>query len=306
MKTCEEWARDIEAKIEREKTKRKERNNMKNKYMKLGAVAACLVLVIGVAAVIPYVANRNEAANPIETTVAATEPAQTGDAVGGGELKCKVHHQDYHSIPVSLIDYVGKDTFDEWVENYPRKEGLVNSDTECPNEFNIKQFVDIFDVPREVFEEKVNLLSYPTFNIELIYSGSADDVDEYFRDITEMNKLEAKSVHFKHLSSYILREYKDELSNITNNGLGLSLPELIIAADIEKTEFIKLVAEVTTEVFGDYEKAGINIEEYIYEFDIDGLYDNVEESVYASIDSNETESDSKRAKRLNEAFCGLR
>ena len=62
MKTCEEWARDIEAKIESEKTKRKERNNMKNKYMKLGAVAACLVLVIGAAAVIPYVANRNESA----------------------------------------------------------------------------------------------------------------------------------------------------------------------------------------------------------------------------------------------------
>ena len=295
MKTCEEWARDIEAKIESEKTKRKERNNMKNKYMKLGAVAACLVLVIGAAAVIPYVANRNESANLPETTVAATAPAQTGDAVGGGESSmCKVHPEDYHSIPGMLIEYVGQEKMDEWRE---KCKGLEGEDG-CPWYFSLINFVKDFDIPYEVFVVKAELTGHPSVDAELLYFGTDEEIEEHFRDLEKFAKDYIKTEHLLKLGFNLEEKYADKLTEYADRTVMFSIPELVVYGGITKDELIKAIDEVSENI---YEKFG---EVYTFDYDIDGLYPDGVATLYDAY-AKDDESVYDRVSRLDALFCGL-
>ena len=295
MKTCEEWARDIEAKIESEKTTRKERNNMKNKYMKLGAVAACLVLVIGAAAVIPYVANRNESANLPETTVAATEPAQTGDAIGGGESSmCKVHYL-YHNFAGSLIDYVGQDKFDEWLESVSETENLSE---DCSCNANIKNFIDYFDIPYEVFVVKGNLTDHLEYDPEILYFGTEEEIEAHFRDFEKFSKDYIITEHLLKLELNLKKKCAEKLTEYADREARFSIPELVVYGGITKDELIKAIEEVSENI---YEKFG---EVYTFEYDIDGLYPNGVATLYDAY-AKEDESDFDSFSRLNAIFCGL-
>ncbi|MBQ8524843.1 MAG: hypothetical protein IJ457_09495 [Clostridia bacterium] len=295
MRSFEEWTSDMEKKVETKiKEKRKERNNMKNKYMKLGAVAACLVLVIGAAAVIPYVANRNESANLPETTVAATDPAQTGDAVGGGELKCKVHYL-YHNFAGSLIDYVGQDKFDEWLESVSETEDLSE---DCPCNANIKNFIDYFDIPYEVFVVKGNLTGHLEYDPEILYFGTEEEIEAHFRDFEKFAKDYIITEHLLKLGFNLEEKYADKLTEYADRTVRFSIPELVVYGGITKDELIKAIDEVSENI---YEKFG---EVYTFDYDIDGLYPDGVATLYDAY-AKDDESVYDRVSRLDALFCGL-
>ena len=296
MRNFEEWTSDMEKKVVNKiEEKRKERNNMKNKYMKLGAMAACLVLVIGAAAVIPYVANRNESAKIPETTVTVTDPAQTGDPVGGGESSmCKVHPEDYHSIPGMLIEYVGQEKFDEWCENY---KGLKGEDG-CLWYISLKNFVKDFDIPYDVFVVKSNLSVRPSVDAELLYFGTDEEIEEHFRDLEKFTKDHIKTEHLSKLRKMLEKDFAEKLTEFADREARFSIPELVVYGGITKDELIKAIEEVSDNI---YDKFG---EVCTFDYDIDGLYVDGDAKLYETF-AKDDESDFDRYSRLNAIFCGL-
>jgi len=296
MKTCEEWARDIEAKIEREKAKRKERNNMKNKYMKLGAVAACLVLVIGAAAVIPYVANRNESANLPETTVTVTDPAQTDElvgpnGVGGDNSHCSIHYHTYHSIPGVLIDYVGQETVNGWAGNARKNKDEV---TGCYPEFTIKKFIDDFDIPREAWENSVSLSNYPGLNFDLLYSGTNEEISEHYKNVDAITLEEIKGKHYFQLKDYFLANYHDDVFG-ADVMFVKSIPEYVQKCDIKRDDLEKLAKEIVSNGFDPNVK---------FEYNFGLIYN--EDGSFKELPIFEGMSGIEVSVLLDDMFCGLR
>lgn len=79
----------------------------------------------------------------------------------------------YHSIDGTLIEYVGTDAFDAWVQ---KKEAEPTGSCTYSH-INIVDFVHDFDFPRAVFEElNNNVLSLDyDYNLDAIYGGTAEE-----------------------------------------------------------------------------------------------------------------------------------
>jgi len=269
---------------------------MKSKYMKLGAVAACLVIVIGVAAVIPYVANRNEAANPIETTVAATEPAHTGELVGpngvGGDINpCSIHFHTYHIIPGVLIDYVGQDAVNNWAESAKKNR---DEDTRCWSDFTIKEFIDDFDIPREAWENSVSLSNYPGLDFDILYCGTTEEISDHFKNIEAITIEETKGKHYSQLKSYFFDNYHkeafgDEVLFVK------SIPEYVQSCDINREELEDLTKDIVSNGFDHNVK---------FEYNFDLIY-NADGS-FKELPIFEGMSELEITIMLDDMFCGLR
>lgn len=303
MKTCEEWARDIEAKIESEKTKRKERNNMKNKYMKLGAVAACLVLVIGAAAVIPYVANRNESANLPETTVAATEPAQTGDAIGGGESSmCKVHHNSYHSIPLELSTYAankaGAEKVDEWFEEKWDMTNNPGVDICRTVGFNIIEFLRDFNITKEEFVEELTFLVKAEYDADVLYSEDEALIEEYFTDWEAREGDSSRIGNYATLTGELNIMYAEKMGIDIADAPRLPVSDIVLKLGMEREEleaFIKKNYDMVIENDPSSKQ---------FDYDLDGLYGEDTDEKY-SLEIDPEESVYERWVRLDALFCGM-
>lgn len=107
----------------------------------------------------------------------------------GGSTGCQVHGIEYHAIPNSLVNYVGdSDAVLEWLTN------VTENKTEdgCPGiNACIYDFIVHFEIPKSVFIELYNdhtmRYDYP---IDLLYSGTADEVDAYYKKVDENKELE--------------------------------------------------------------------------------------------------------------------
>ncbi len=107
----------------------------------------------------------------------------------GGSTGCQVHGIEYHSIPSSLVNYVGDSgAVAEWLASVTKN----ITDEGCPSSTaNIYGFIEYFKIPKNIFIELYNeqtmRCDYP---IDLLYSGTADEVDAYYRTFDSDKELE--------------------------------------------------------------------------------------------------------------------
>ena len=128
---------------------------------------------------------------------------------------CNVHIAGYHSVPVDLYDWVkeqGKEISD-WVSDAKKRSEDIDSD--CAETcINIYDLVEYFDIPKEVCIEYYNKLSMMTYlNIDLLYDGSAEENERYYR-LTGLNEDDFSEyqrwINFKNVKSTAMRMSKAE------------------------------------------------------------------------------------------------
>ena len=99
----------------------------------------------------------------------------------GGDDYCMVHISEYHSFPAFVTDWVinqGKD-YRAWREDVKNRYADVESN--CPFS-NIYEFTEYFDIPKEIWIEYYNISPRKEYiDIDLLYDGSAEDNDKYYR-----------------------------------------------------------------------------------------------------------------------------
>ena len=98
----------------------------------------------------------------------------------------------YITFPGALIRYVGSDRFDEWIRFYENNKEVFRTEynegkRDCPYGSSIVDFVEYFEIPREVFEILIlsNGLGYD-FNIDAIYAGKEAAEEYYSSDRTQL------------------------------------------------------------------------------------------------------------------------
>ena len=121
----------------------------------------------------------SDSTDSVESSVVSSEPTSeseivnSGNEMGGSYEQCEEHIWSYHSIVISLIDYVGFDTYNEWSESF--------SDTDefgrLKEDFSIQSFIEHFQIPREDFEDCIN-----TWVDSVIEADPTEDRDEYLEE----------------------------------------------------------------------------------------------------------------------------
>lgn len=261
----------------------------KAKFFFRAAVALSLVAVLCTSCV-------SEKA-PVEITSESTDATSSAE-----REKCTVHHGDYHSIPTELALYVGESTTDEWIK--ARDPESVDDGDGCPcSERNIKAFIDDFEIPREVFAVKADLAHCATYDCEMLYEKSAEEIDEYFRDAGALSRLNIKSQHFALLEHIISDDHTEEImSLIVTDSTGAhgsvpSIPQMAQLLDISREkleEYIKTVDERTEEICGELLK---------FDYDLDMIYNA--DGTYKKLPETDELSSYDRLLHLNRVFCRI-
>ena len=131
---------------------------------------------------------------PIDTSESST-PNQDVDNVGGSQY-CDhdvvynhgVQDGSFHSIPGNLIDYVGQDEFDKWI-NKKTEDMLASNGGKYVSCFvSIVDFVNDFNFPRRDFEV-INdnfLADAYDYNLDAIYAGKEAAEAYYLSDRSQL------------------------------------------------------------------------------------------------------------------------
>lgn len=162
------------------------------------SVLLALLVLTGCSQPAPVVSSLPEPDNAQSEMVsdAPSEPSQTvpesstssEEGVGGITI-CYTHTFTYHSIEAPLINYVGFDAFNEWLDSLGRNFNEWNFRDNC----NIVAFVEHFQIPKETFisltregvsedflEEHDGITEYSLEQIDAIYSGDPKEVNRVF------------------------------------------------------------------------------------------------------------------------------
>lgn len=110
----------------------------------------------------------------------------------GGHVPCvhSVLYRDYelgfsyHSIGGAFIQYVGINAFDEWTvaAGQEKRAAYERGEASCPY-ITIVEFVEYFDIPRDVFEIlMLDSLYYDDYNVDVIYQGAEASEKYYIRE----------------------------------------------------------------------------------------------------------------------------
>ena len=202
--------------------------------------------------------SENNASNDSETE----DPVVENPQVNGGTTVCTAHHVDYHTYNSCLTDYVGNDLFWEWFNK--NSVPVKDSRNGCiyPNS-NIYEFIHYFDIPQDVLVKFYNEFSIPDYNIELLYNGTAEDVDHYYSSISDAQRIEEiKASNFKELKMAIRLNNIDAFPEVMNYG-EYSLIEMMLMTDTP-VEFIYDRIERTRKKHSD----SIYRSQYEYDFSL--------------------------------------
>ena len=111
----------------------------------------------------------------------------------GGTNVCTVHSvMSYHSYSQEMIDLVGEENFNEWInasEKSVPRDGCAFPDS------NVFQFINHFGIKREELEQVYyNTPCYynRVLNLDVLYSGDFDLVDEYYRNMDYLDSVREK------------------------------------------------------------------------------------------------------------------
>ena len=168
-----------------------------------------------------------------DTTVTSDNDTTASDVKRpvGGDGHC-VHRQEYHSFPSFVIDWVvnqGKD-YRGWMDDAIEQSADVDSDCAyaCAN---IYDFTEYFDIPREIWIEYYNIPGISAYrNVDLLYDGSAEDNDKYYRrtGLDEEDYMEYK----KWTKFYEMKHTVKQLSKAEYKSFEWSLAQLAYTAGV--------------------------------------------------------------------------
>lgn len=177
------------------------------------------------------------------------------DAEKNKKTLCSVHGDEYHTYPEALIKLVGESKFNEWKKEAEK----TGTGDECSHgDENIYNLIHALNVKKDDFIELYNtdksmIGDYP---IDLLFDGSADEVDAYYRASTAAVRAKAGARKtFVEMKEYIVKS--KGLGDFIDNVMEFSLPEIL------------LVTDFTAEDFADYKRF---CDEKEYSYDID-FYD---------------------------------
>ena len=175
------------------------------------------ILIIVVVFVLMISCSRNVSIGKYDNNTASdTESCEPSESVAtnerpvGGSDTCKIHpFFCYHWFPQTMIEIVGEDLFNEWMESAEKVS--PTSDCRYP-EANVYAFIRHFDIPRSELEEQYynSSLYYSTLlNFDVLYDDDPAQADEYYRDLEYFNGVLKKREALSCLK-YLIRESDPE------------------------------------------------------------------------------------------------
>ena len=218
---------------------------------------------------------------------------ESTDGMGGTEDICHVHDVCYHSLPSSLIEYVGEDVAYAWFEQTSIRD--ETSDCPYPNG-TIYEFIHHFEIPQSVMEEMYLSKNYESrvWNLDLLYSDDKQAVDEYYRDIERLQKITDKRRAFGNLKFAIFVENENEWSEKFGNSrttLQISLGEIVSALNITRSEL------------ENYAEESVDPGCESYDYNYDAIY-NADGSIRGT-GVTLFSTDPEPALAADAAFCGI-
>lgn len=235
-----------------------------------------LILILSLLASCSDATSSDTVTNTAESTEApsgeATENTEIADenAGIGGTQFCRIHHIDFHSTPLNVINYIGRERFDEWCipNSVPAEVADLNSECLYPN-YHIYSLVKYFDISREELEElyfgSIGAYYHSVWNIELIYSGTAEEYAKYFLDRPELTEVATRRGFVRTIKLNIRREYAEQWEAAYGKSIvvpNISIHELAYRFGITEAELREL-----SQVGSDYIKAGL-----VYDYDYSAIY----------------------------------
>ncbi len=237
-------------------------------------------------------------------------------------VDCTVHHRDYHIIPYRLAKEIGIDECNAWAiriraneVKVPETEAVYYStpstDTTattedepfcgCP-EFNVRAFIDDFEVSREDFVSYGELIALGTYDTAILYERTPEEIEEYFLYREELIDLTIKSQHFAFIEKSFQYDYISELYDmiIYDNEVGIgiypSIPQIVQALDISRETLEEIIDECTAKNIKIYGRS------FNYEYDLSLIYN--EDGSFAALPTFDGLTDSEVAMKLDRLFCG--
>lgn len=268
-------------------------------FTRIAAVAACFCIIAGVSLSLSYfvkepfdhgevtgtVTENSETTAPVETVTDDTEETK---APIGGVIKCTEHYYSYHTIPGALINLVGSSEYEEWL-NLLNDDKTIHEAT-CQNPLNIKMFIDYFDISREEYEEVCDLLTYCEVDRDVLFNSTDAEIDQYFRNVNELENQGKKRNHYLRVQDYIRMTYKDELSTIEIDHIIDCIPKYVALLGIDRAELEGYIKKAADDIKNDL---GVC---YTFDYDLDMIYGDNGEVVLKLTDDMTTNE-------LNEMFC---
>ena len=221
-----------------------------------------------------------------KTTERITTELSEEPAAAGGYTDCPVHPMDYHSIPIQHMYYVGLDNFYKWVDSTYNYGNSGFSKSECISNMNIYEFILHFDFPKDDFADILysrGLFYSCDFDVEVLYSGNRDIVENYYRD--HKSRTAEREKLFNHfgikiaiLNSMDSEFYKDGNPDLWNEELHISyskkgiawfsMQEIIYESGISRNEVEEIINRHKYIRSGN---GGIR-EQPVFDYDLDTIY----------------------------------
>ena len=132
----------------------------------------------------------------------------------GGDKYCSVHKEGYHSISILLINQLDEQQdFNKWVEESMKLSSAIKSD--CPySQSTIYEFVNYFNISKDTIIDLYNRQKLKSYiNIDLLYSGTAEENDKYYRTLNENQSIleeYEKWVKFDEMKHSVMKKSKAE------------------------------------------------------------------------------------------------
>lgn len=221
------------------------------------------------------------------------------------DVACQYHHRDYHMIPLHLVEYIGIDKAGEWAKAATESldESAGEGTCRCPD-FNIKNYIDTFEVSREDFVTYGDIVYYATFDPEVIYSMSEAELGEYYSDIDAHMDKTITSQHFQFIESHFKYEYYSEMmamaiydDNTANSGIYPSIPTTVQKLNIDRESFEKILDDCTVRNESVYGRS-LN-----FDYDLDMIYNP--DGTFKELPKFEGMNQYLSELKLNRIFCGV-
>ena len=170
--------------------------------------------------------NTEMSSSPQESTVSAEDTAtkslpEDSDSFSGGgsDIICYAHNLMYHSIDNTLINYVGYEAFNGWLDTLSPPNGNCGSSVQ--EDCNIKGFIEYFQIPKEEFisitrnnldeeflAENDGLTVYSSDQIDALYSGDQQQINEAFcGSLAFVNETDGKLYSIYWLADHSAEDY---------------------------------------------------------------------------------------------------
>lgn len=206
------------------------------------------------------------------------ESISADEGTNGGTKVCLIHSSDYHCFSSYLTDYVGDDVFMNWFKSTDASD--KNTDGGCLYpEQNIYEFIRYFDFPKEVLIELYNEYLLPNYNIDLLYNGTADENDQYYRSISDAQRVE--DIKFSNLNEIKIRILLQNL-DVFNSNTNINSYSLI-----EMMQMTKTPVDTVQNVITNSSKANdINIFSSQFDYDFSMFEAKDEENLYKLVNEH--------------------